>query len=205
MRRMGIAAGAVGVTAVAVVLVVMACWAGASRLRAGETAGRPKILGIAGVEITSSNVEAAKLFYGRLVEMDGPCNWCENNPYSGVEIASGLVVGVSRSGRKPPMSMLVSVSFVVDNEKAMKRWLAANNIRFKETLGPYRDRDTYLLVLDPEGHELYFRNAAHWDKTDYGHLPVIHAGFVVKDRAAMDRLYKDVLGFHVYWHGGMRY
>jgi catechol 2,3-dioxygenase-like lactoylglutathione lyase family enzyme len=33
---------------------------------------------------------------------------------------------------------------------------------------------------------------------------LIHAGFVVRDRAAMDKFYKDILGFHVYWHGGMK-
>ena len=33
---------------------------------------------------------------------------------------------------------------------------------------------------------------------------IIHTGFVVKDQAAMDAFYKDILGFHVYWHGGMR-
>jgi catechol 2,3-dioxygenase-like lactoylglutathione lyase family enzyme len=33
---------------------------------------------------------------------------------------------------------------------------------------------------------------------------MIHAGFVVHDRAAEDRFYKDILGFHVYWHGGMK-
>jgi catechol 2,3-dioxygenase-like lactoylglutathione lyase family enzyme len=33
---------------------------------------------------------------------------------------------------------------------------------------------------------------------------LIHAGFVVRDRAAEDRFYKDILGFHVYWHGGRK-
>ena len=33
---------------------------------------------------------------------------------------------------------------------------------------------------------------------------LIHSGFVVHDREAEDRLYKDILGFHVYWHGGMK-
>ncbi len=33
---------------------------------------------------------------------------------------------------------------------------------------------------------------------------MIHAGFVVKNRAAEDRFYKEILGFHVYWHGGMK-
>jgi catechol 2,3-dioxygenase-like lactoylglutathione lyase family enzyme len=35
-----------------------------------------------------------------------------------------------------------------------------------------------------------------------GDSQLIHAGFVVHDRAAEDRFYKDILGFHVYWHGG---
>jgi catechol 2,3-dioxygenase-like lactoylglutathione lyase family enzyme len=33
---------------------------------------------------------------------------------------------------------------------------------------------------------------------------MIHAGFVVHDRAAQDRFYKDILGFRLYWHGGMQ-
>src|SRR5260370_571507 len=33
---------------------------------------------------------------------------------------------------------------------------------------------------------------------------IIHAGFVVHDGAAEDHFYKDILGFHVYWHGGMK-
>jgi catechol 2,3-dioxygenase-like lactoylglutathione lyase family enzyme len=35
-----------------------------------------------------------------------------------------------------------------------------------------------------------------------GDSQLIHAGFVVNNRAAEDRFYKDILGFHVYWHGG---
>jgi catechol 2,3-dioxygenase-like lactoylglutathione lyase family enzyme len=38
----------------------------------------------------------------------------------------------------------------------------------------------------------------------YSTLRLIHAGFVVRDRAAEDRFYKDILGFRVYWHGGMK-
>ena len=33
---------------------------------------------------------------------------------------------------------------------------------------------------------------------------MIHTGFVVHDRTTEDRFYKDILGFHVYWHGGMK-
>ena len=33
---------------------------------------------------------------------------------------------------------------------------------------------------------------------------MIHAGFVVHDRDAEDKFYKDLLGFHLYWQGGMK-
>ena len=32
----------------------------------------------------------------------------------------------------------------------------------------------------------------------------MHAGYVVKDRAALDHFYKDLLGFHLYWQGGAK-
>src|SRR5262249_7411483 len=35
-------------------------------------------------------------------------------------------------------------------------------------------------------------------------LPIIHAGFVVKDLAAENRFYVDLLGFRLYWHGGFK-
>src|SRR5438876_8070207 len=33
---------------------------------------------------------------------------------------------------------------------------------------------------------------------------IIHVGVVVKDRAAADHFYKDILGFQETWHGGMK-
>ncbi len=35
-------------------------------------------------------------------------------------------------------------------------------------------------------------------------MRIIHAGWVVKNRAAMETFYKDILGFHIYWSGGMK-
>jgi catechol 2,3-dioxygenase-like lactoylglutathione lyase family enzyme len=202
MRTTGIALGVM--LAAVVVFAALAGRADPSHLKARETPARPKILGIAGVEIVSSDVAATNLFYGRLVELDGACNWCENNPYTVVDIPSGQVLGLTPSRRGPPKSMLASIVFIVDSEKTMKRWLLANNVPFKAGAGPYRDRDTYLFLFDPEGHKIYFRNAKHWDKTDYGHLAVLDAGFAVKDRQQMDKFYKDTLGFRMYWQGGKK-
>lgn len=196
MRRVVIAVAGVAVAAVALAFLGMAAWA-------GKVMGRPRILGIAGVEILSTDVPATNLFYGRLVELNGPCNWCESNPYRLIDLPSAQIIGVTAVRGTPPKDLLASVTFIVDNEKAMKQWLAENHVAVKESSGPYRDRGSYLVVTDPEGHTIYFRGT-NGDKTDYKHLPMIHAGWVVKDRAAMDKFYKDVLGFHVYWSGGMK-
>jgi catechol 2,3-dioxygenase-like lactoylglutathione lyase family enzyme len=65
-----------------------------------------------------------------------------------------------------------------------------------------------LTITDPEGHRISF---VEWtshqaeQSTKFPQLQeMIHVGFVVHNRDAEDRFYKDVLGFHVYWHGGMK-
>jgi catechol 2,3-dioxygenase-like lactoylglutathione lyase family enzyme len=88
--------------------------------------------------------------------------------------------------------------------------LAANGI----DVGKAEKREVkYLSVTDPEGHRISFleTDGVLKDPKVLGALSrggyedeIIHAGFVVNDRAAEDKFYKDVLGFHVYWHGGMK-
>lgn len=87
--------------------------------------------------------------------------------------------------------------------------LRANGISFRETYPT--DGDPTLIVADPEGHEIVFiqpepspMNRRRPEIPKPKSVRLIHAGFVVKDRAAMDHFYKDILGFHVYWHGGMK-
>jgi catechol 2,3-dioxygenase-like lactoylglutathione lyase family enzyme len=66
---------------------------------------------------------------------------------------------------------------------------------------------TIFKVQDPEGHLISFlelNRTANKTPKDPSEARIIHAGFVVRDRAAMDRFYRDTLGFHVYWHGGMK-
>jgi catechol 2,3-dioxygenase-like lactoylglutathione lyase family enzyme len=85
----------------------------------------------------------------------------------------------------------------------MKKFLLANKIRIEKVEGT---RDNYCAVIDPEGHRIAFAQptqsvSASASSAD---MRIIHAGFVVHDRAGEDRFYKDILGFHVYWHGGMK-
>jgi len=61
-------------------------------------------------------------------------------------------------------------------------------------------------VADPEGHLILFFSPTEGGSQVFSPIShhLIHAGFVVHDRAAMDHFYKDVLGFRLYWSGGMK-
>jgi catechol 2,3-dioxygenase-like lactoylglutathione lyase family enzyme len=62
-------------------------------------------------------------------------------------------------------------------------------------------------VFGPEGVKIRFTDRA----TSFAPRPpgapelrIIHAGFIVKDRAAADEFFQTVLGFRLYWHGGKK-
>ena len=63
-------------------------------------------------------------------------------------------------------------------------------------------------MKDPEGNPIEFVQTRPGLTSRPAEVPVskvmIHAGFVVHDRDAEDKFYKDLLGFHLYWHGGMK-
>jgi catechol 2,3-dioxygenase-like lactoylglutathione lyase family enzyme len=75
---------------------------------------------------------------------------------------------------------------------------------------------TSLVVHDPDGHSISFVElpqffSGEWVLVDAtGSRPsitpirIIHAGFIVHNRAATEHFYKDILGFRPYWHGGMK-
>jgi catechol 2,3-dioxygenase-like lactoylglutathione lyase family enzyme len=82
-----------------------------------------------------------------------------------------------------------------------------------------QDGSSSFTVKDPEGHRVEFVERAKSPllgeirsqiAAKAGAMPdpvsrrVIHAGFIVRDREAEDHFYRDILGFHLYWHGGMR-
>jgi len=101
----------------------------------------------------------------------------------------------------PPSNLLADVTFSTDDLEATGRFLTSKKVSFSILKsGP-------IVLTDPEGHRIVFVKALHPSKpstTDSGNLRLIHAGFIVRDRAAIEHFYKDILGFRPYWHGGMK-
>jgi catechol 2,3-dioxygenase-like lactoylglutathione lyase family enzyme len=192
---------------------------------------RPRILGIASVHVLVQNLDASKAFYSKLLTEDLPCVWCggHRNIYS---VNDNQFVEVSRimkpyTTSSPAGNLLYGIVLATDDLPAMQRYLAANNVRITtppvidlEPPTPKKKSDKnvaqepikqteqpFINTLDPEGHRISFVQLptdAFENRSDARTKRIIHTGFVVRDREAEDKFYKDTLGFHVYWHGGMK-
>ena len=167
---------------------------------------RPRIFGIAQVSVYTTQPAAAQDFYSKILRTMQPTN-CKNcgtmnNPRYAVNHQQ--LVGVYAT-RNAPRNLLAELTFATDDVRAMELYLEFHKIAVTDVT---KLDGMPLTVSDPEGHKISF---VQWtqgmppvtsDTTD--RLQIIHAGFAVKDRALEDTFYKDILGFHVYWHGGMK-
>jgi catechol 2,3-dioxygenase-like lactoylglutathione lyase family enzyme len=102
---------------------------------------------------------------------------------------------------------LGQIVFRTDNAKKLRDFLTGQGIK----VGPVEqlsDASLRFDVADPGGNYISFVevlvNPIDDPAPDASHGQIIHAGFIVRDRAAMEHFYKDVLGFRPYWHGGMK-
>jgi len=180
---------------------------------------RPRIFEILYVEILVSNVDQARTFYAQALravpptDSEEPCHWCERTPLSsGVARKLLAPIQVERLKEADSTNLLKEIAFRTDNVKTLRELLLKNHFS-PGTVNKCGD-DPCFTVLDPENHRLVFIQpsftppnsipGAYAPISTPRRSPIIHAGFVVRDRAAEDRFFKDTLGFHIYWHGGMK-
>jgi catechol 2,3-dioxygenase-like lactoylglutathione lyase family enzyme len=187
----------------------------ASGAAAGKEGKRPRITGISGVTILVSDLPSSREKYKQLLEPGYSCDWCEEAPSANFALGSGQTIALQAAARPQPDNLLDEVFFATADLPAMKKYLKSQNVPFEElTAGraPLR-----LRVKDPDGHRISFISFGQPTKDDVREqtarlaassgtsgIRIIHAGFIVRNQAAMDHFYKDILGFRPYWHGGMK-
>jgi catechol 2,3-dioxygenase-like lactoylglutathione lyase family enzyme len=190
----------IAVVVVAVGLVVGACWA-------AETAGRPKVLGIAYVTFKVTDLDKAKAFYGEELGL-------ERSRYkSGSEAAAVFLIGRYQSVRLRETaagtggSYLVEIALATDDVTKMRAYLTAKGVP-SSRIQTVTDGGSSFDTADPEGNRIVFVEQKRMG-TETGAAGAIshkmnHAGIIVKDADTENRFYVDTLGFHLYWHGGMK-
>jgi catechol 2,3-dioxygenase-like lactoylglutathione lyase family enzyme len=185
--------------ACAVVLLVVAGSAPA------KEAKRPRITAISGVTILVSDVAASRAAYMRLLAPRYSCDFCEESPTPGFELGSGQTIALQGAPTPQPKNLLEEIFFLTDDLKRMKSYLKSQKVQFEELRAGRASLQ--LRVADPDGHHVSFVQIStppNMYPDGSAPLHLIHAGFIVRNQAAMDHFYKEILGFRPYWHGGMK-
>lgn len=196
-------------------------WAGAAssgRPAAGRgDVARPEIIGVAHIAVRSSSLEGAREFYGHVLGYQEP--YVMQNPGGGTPFACFKVndhqyIEVLPVLEGPTEDRLLNIAFETKNARELRRYLASRRVTVPESLAPDLNGNLSFMVQDPDGHAVGFveYRPGSLEERNFGKfLPatrisqhMIHVGFTIRDRAAADRFYRDILGFKLMWYGGMK-
>jgi catechol 2,3-dioxygenase-like lactoylglutathione lyase family enzyme len=171
---------------------------------------RPRITGIDHVAFYTTQPEGVKRLYADTLGL------ASADPIEPGEATRYLVgkqwVGYSPAPDPSAINRMDHIAFTTDDVAALRAYLLANGIKAQPIEDRFnKDRSNHsrsFRVQDPEGNRLEF---VERDKSERDLAPpnspvshhIIHAGFLVHNRAAEDHFYRDLLGFRPYWHGGM--
>lgn len=177
-----------------------------------QTSFRPEITGISGARIRVSAYCKARDFYSEILGSHPNCppGNHKSEPGGSMALWTGQWITLNmHSFYSPPPyrnNLLEMIGFYTGSAAVLRKYLQSQSIEVGEMTG----QKPSFTVRDPEGNLIEFvegQPRAEEDRprvTPAQQRRIIHAGFVVRDQAAMEHFYKDILGFHVYWHGGMK-
>ena len=184
---------------------------------AGLSVTRPAIVGVAHIGLKTDNLAAARNFYGKMLGFQEP--FTVDKPTGGLmltyfKINDHQYIEVFPELKDPGEDRLSHIAFETSDAKQLRDYLASRGVKVPQgDLRPELDGNLSFEVEDPDGHTVefvqYLPGSLH--SRNFGKfLPeapisqrMIHVGVVVRDQAAADRFYKDVLDFRSIWHGGM--
>jgi catechol 2,3-dioxygenase-like lactoylglutathione lyase family enzyme len=163
---------------------------------------RPAISGIASVQIYVTNPAAARDFYEKTLRIPAAKSGCDTHFIACLALNNHQQVQLLSAPSPVPTNLIAKVTLATVDVAQMRRYLVSKG------LAPDASHDQGFDIKDPEGHVISFVQAIgsrpSVKASGQSSARLIHAGFIVKDRQAEDRFYKDILGFHLYWQGGMK-
>ena len=172
---------------------------------AQEQNERPPIIGLAYVRIAVSDMAKARGFY--VEDLGFASHECGPTGTNCLQVNTSQSLQLEQTNATPMSNLVTTVAFATADVANLQRYLQTHGVR---TGNLSRQGIAQFEVNDPEGHRIVFTQIPMPKPTGWPHPPkqvsarLIHAGLIVKDRAAEDHFYRDILGFHLYWHGGMK-
>ena len=170
-------------------------------------AARPAITGISHMTFYADDIAKSETFYTSVL------GW-EQIPAAGA--GSGVrfyanhqqYIELISPPRPGMVNRLCGFGLVTSDAEALRKFLAAHGVAVPGSVTIEHDGSRSFLTHDPEGNNVEFTQLgshpppAPRDISQRLSSHIIHAGFVARNRAALDHFYKDLLGFHLYWQGG---
>jgi catechol 2,3-dioxygenase-like lactoylglutathione lyase family enzyme len=189
-------------------LVLVAALSGSPNAQQAPTGPeRPVIAGVAHAAIQVTDLAKARTFYGGLL------GYAEIGPQARPHVAVFAVNDrqrlIVRDGLPPDRDeRFLDLTFQTEDVGAMRAWLTAHGVPADDVA---RDADAggrLIKASDPDGHAVQFVELDRASASPVGRPDarlskrILHAGLTVRDGAAADRFYKDMLGFSETWRGG---
>jgi catechol 2,3-dioxygenase-like lactoylglutathione lyase family enzyme len=196
---------------------VFVAGAGSAGPRAQGAPTRPSIIGVSHIGLRTDDLDASRKFYTGVLgfseafSLDDPpgkmlLTYFKVNDHQFIEVFPEL--------KDAKQDRLSHIAFETTDAEQLRAYLASRGVDVPAQLDPMLDGNRGFEAKDPDGHTVEFvqlmPGSIH--SRDFGkHLPetrisqhIIHVGVTVRDRAAADKFYKDILGFQETWHGGMK-
>ena len=182
----------------------------AFRSGAQDKPKRPRITGIDHIRLYVTDIDKSREFYKSTMGLPEG-GGCVGDAAACLTIFRGRrqAIELEPARSSEVKNWVAEIAFATDDAAQMRRYLAARGVKCGSIEQKYSS--AHFRVADPEGNVIGFvqRNASAID--DLPPQPpnevgtrLLHAGFVVKDVAAENRFYVDLLGFRLYWHGGFK-
>ncbi len=197
-----------------------ALFAGCCLAQPAPASTRPAIVGVAHIGLKTDDLAAARQFYTGILGFQEPFS-LDKAPGEGTgllltyfKVNDHQYIEIFPELTDPKMDRLSHIAFETTDAEQLRAYLASRGVKVPDKLGPTLDGNRSFEVNDPDGHVVEFveyRPGSLHSRSFGKFLPdtristrIIHVGVVVKDRAAADRFYKDILGFKLQWQGGMK-
>jgi catechol 2,3-dioxygenase-like lactoylglutathione lyase family enzyme len=167
-----------------------------------QTAKRPAITGVAFARFYTTDAAGAQKFYGDTL---GFKRLQANDVWTYPVNGSQWVEILTSPPPPQPNIRIAAVAFTTRNAAGLQRYLAAHGVKPEMPLknGEFgvRDPEGNLVIFVQSGSNKLVANAPPSPTATSNRI--IHVGFIVRDAAKEDAFWRDILGFHPYWHGGM--
>lgn len=176
-------------------------------LPAGAAAVRPPLTSVSHLAIYAADMAAADQFFthnlGAAKRSDPEDAQGVRYYFNPIQFVEVLPLPAKEAQSKNRMDHM---AYNTTDVKALKRYLAAHDIKATGGIHDGSDGSAWFDVKDPEGNVVQFvqppkdpKPVADNPLSDH----IIHFGFIVHDPDKENAFYRTVLGFRPYWWGGM--